>query len=374
MKKTIWFPLLLMLALAGYLALWPVPIEPVAWHAPAAPGYTGAHSVNSRLVGLRQIDLRGEVGPEHVLVGADGMLYTGVASGRILRFEPDGSAPQVFATTGGRPLGMALDAKGGLVVADALKGLLSIDPNGKVTQLAIAVDDVPILFADGVAIAGSGRIYLTDASTRFGPAQWGGTIEAATLDIMEQSCTGRVLEYDPATRAVRVVAHGLCFANGILLSADETSILVTESGRYRVWKVAIDSVELDVRSGSPQAQVVLDNLPGYPDNLTRGPDGRIWLGLAGPRNDLDRMARTPFLRRLALRIPRPLWAVPPPYGHVLAFSEEGRILDDLQDPSGQSPLVTGVTETADRLYLHNVSATGIGWMTLDSRLGTASVD
>jgi sugar lactone lactonase YvrE len=374
MKKIVWIPLALILALTAYLSFWPVPIEPVVWQAPVAPGYTGAHRANSRLVGIQQIDLGGEVGPEHVVAGADGMLYTGVASGRILRIEPDGSGLQVFGTTGGRPLGMAFDAKGDLVVADALKGLLSIGANGKVTLLANAVDGVPIRFADGVAIARSGKIYLTDASTRFGPAQWGSTTEAAMLDIMEQSSTGRVLEYDPATRAMRVVAHGFSFANGVLLSADETSILVAESGRYRVWKVATDSAGLDVRSGSAQAQVLLDNLPGYPDNLTRGPDGRIWLGLAGQRNDLDKMGQNPFLRRLALRIPRSLWAVPPPYGHVLAFTEDGTILDDLQDPTGKSPLMTGVTETADRMYFHNFSATGIGWMAPGSRGGTVTVD
>jgi sugar lactone lactonase YvrE len=381
MKKTIWISLVLIIALAAYLGFWPVPIAPVAWQAPAAPGHTGEHRANYRLAGLQQIDLRGEVGPEHVLAGADGMLYIGVASGRILRIKPDGSALHVFGTTGGRPLGMAFDATGNLVVADAIQGLLSIDTNGKVTQLASAVDGVPIRLANGVAIARNGKIYLTDSSTRFGPAQWGSTTEAAMLDIMEQSCTGRVLEYDPATSAVRVLAHGFSFANGIVLSADETSILVAESGRYRVWRVAVASARLDVRSGSPQAQVLLDNLPGYPDNLpgypdnlTRGPDGRIWLGLAGQRNDLDKMAQSPSLRRLALRIPRPLWPVPPPYGHVLAFAEDGKILTDLQDPTGKSPLVTGVTEAADRMYLRNVNATSIGWMALEPQLGAASAD
>ena len=38
-----------------------------------------------------------------------------------------------------------------------------------------------------------------DASTRFAPKDWGGTFEASVLDILEQSATGRVLEYDPAS-------------------------------------------------------------------------------------------------------------------------------------------------------------------------------
>ncbi len=361
MRQFIWLAAFLSLVLAAYLSLWPVPIEPVVWHAPSAPGYTGIHAVNSKLTGLHTIDLHGEVGPEHVLVGPDGKLYTGLASGRILRMNPDGSGQQVFASTGGRPLGMAFDAAGKLLVADAFKGLLSITADGKVTVLAAVAAGGPLHFPDAVVVAASGKLYVTDASTRFSPAQWGDTVQTATLDILEQSCTGRVLEYDPATKVLRVVATGLSFANGIVLSADEDSFFVSETGKYRVWKIAVAARQLDVSRASAQARVLIDNLPGYPDNLTRGRDGKLWLGLAGQRNDLDAMAGRPFMRRLMLRIPRMLWPDPKPYGHVIAFAEDGKMLADLQDPSGTSPLTTGITETADRLYVHNVNGSYLGW-------------
>ena len=67
-------------------------------------------------------------------------------------------------------------------------------------------------------MAPDGTIYFTDASTRFSPAEWGGTYEASVLDILEQAASGRVLAYDPATASTRVVAHGFSFANGIALS------------------------------------------------------------------------------------------------------------------------------------------------------------
>ena len=352
-SKLIGLSMILMLLLAGYLALWPVPIEPVSWQAPAAP----VNIANNKLLDMRVIWLNGETGPEHVAVAADGQLYTGVASGRILRMRADGSAQQVFADTGGRPLGMAFDAAGHLIVADAVKGLLSIAPDGKATLL-----DGAIPFANAIAVAGSGKIYVTSSSARFAPAQWGGTLEAATLDVMEQSSTGRVLEYDPATGATRVVAKNLSLANGIALSDDEQTLFVAESGRYRVWKIAAAGTAVDVTAASPQARILLDNLPGYPDNLTRGLHGKLWLGLAGPRNDLDAMAGRPFLRSLTLRIPRALWPDPQPYGHVMAFSEDGKVRADLQDPGGKSPVTTGVTETADRLYIHNVNGKGLGWL------------
>ena len=353
----------LLLALVAYLAFWPVPIDPVSWKAPAAPGYVGPHAVNQKLAGLKMIDLGGEEGPEHVVLARDGKLYTTVLSGNILRMNPDGSGREVFANTGGRVLGFDFDAAGNLIAADAVKGLLSISPDRKITVLADQAGGDPIRYADAVVVARNGKIYLSDASTRFAPTRWGGTFEASVLDIIEQSSTGRILEYDPATRNIRVVAKGLSFANGVALSADEKDLFVNETGKYRVWKIATDARDRDVAKGDPQARVLLDNLPGYPDNLMRGQDGRIWLGFAKPRNPtIDNMAEKPFLRAMTLRLPRALWPVPKAYGHVIAFTEDGKIVADLQDPSGAYPETTAITETADRLYVQSLHAKGLGWM------------
>ncbi|HEY0824972.1 MAG TPA: SMP-30/gluconolactonase/LRE family protein [Ramlibacter sp.] len=350
--------------LAAYLLLWPVPVEPVAWRAPAAPGYAGVHAVNTRLANLQTIPIGNEAGPEHLAFGPDGKLYAAMASGAIVRMNADGSGQETCATTGGRVLGFDFAAQGRLVAADAMKGLLAIGPDRKVAVLADHVrPGDPIRYADAVVVAPDGRIYLTDASTRFAPAQWGGTFEASVLDILEQSSTGRVLAHDPRTGSTRVVARGLSFANGIALSADGRSLFVNETGKYRVWKIAAAAADLDVGQPSPQAQVLLDNLPGYPDNLMRGLDGRIWLGFAKPRNPvIDDMAGKPFLRKVTLRLPRAMWPVPKAYGHVIAFTEDGRVVADLQDPSGAYPETTAITETPDRLYVQSLHAKVLGWL------------
>jgi sugar lactone lactonase YvrE len=354
---------MLLLALMAYLALWPVPIQPVSWKAPAASGYVGPHAANQKLAGLKMIDLGGEEGPEHVVLARDGKLYTTVLSGNILRMNPDGSGREVFANTGGRVLGFDFDAAGNLIAADAVKGLLSIGPDRKITVLTDQVGGDPIRYADAVVVARNGKMYLSDASTRFAPARWGGTFEASVLDIIEQSSTGRILEYDPATRGTRVVAKGLSFANGVALSQDEKDLFVAETGKYRVWKIPAEARELDIAQGGAQARLLLDNLPGYPDNLMRGMDGKIWMGLTKPRSPVvDGMAEKPFLREMTLRLPRALWPVPKAYGHVMAFTEDGKIVADLQDPSGAYPETTAVTETADRLYVQSLHAKGLGWL------------
>ena len=63
-----------------------------------------------------------------------------------------------------------------------------------------------------------------------------------------------------------------------------------------------------------------------------------------------------------LRLPRTLWPVPKAYGHVIAFTEEGRVVADLQDPTGAYPETTAITETRERLYVQSLHAHALGWL------------
>jgi sugar lactone lactonase YvrE len=363
-RKAAAVAVLVLAGVAAYLAFWPVPAQPVAWAAQKPPGLTGPFAPNTRLSGLRIIETGSEVGPEHIAIGPDGKLYAAMHSGNLIRMEPDGAKQEVFVNTAGRVLGFDFDAQGRMIAADAMKGLLAITADRRVSVLTDRVSsDDPIGYANSVVVAPDGTIYFTDASTRFAPAQWGGTYPASVLDIMEQSATGRVLAFDPTTGRTRIVARGLSFANGIALSSDGQSLFVNETGRYRVWKIDGRASDLDVQSGSPQARVLLDNIPGYPDNLMRGRDGRIWVGLFKPRNPAaDSLAGRPFLRKVLLRLPRFLLPLGESYGHIFAIDEEGRVTADLQDPSGAYPEATGATESADRIYVQSLHAHGIGWL------------
>jgi sugar lactone lactonase YvrE len=362
--KIAWATGIVLVGVVAYLFAWPVPAEPRSWNAPTPPGYVGAHAPNSRLADLHAIDIGSESGPEHIAIGPDGKLYAAMLSGALLRMDPDGANLETFANTGGRVLGFDFDAQGRMIAADPMKGLLAISPDGAVRVLADRVSpDDPIRYANSIVVARDGTIYFTDASGRFAPVEWGGTLEASVLDILEQAATGRVLAHDPTTGVTRIVAHGFSFANGIALSADEHTLFVSETGQYRIWRVDRGASNLDVRSGSARAGVLLDNIPGYPDNLMRGRDGRIWVGLFRPRNPAaDGLSRKPAMRKLLLRLPRSLLPVGDPHGHVFAFTEDGRVVEDLQDPAGTYPQTTGATETADRLYIHSLNAPVLGWM------------
>jgi hypothetical protein len=105
----------------------------------------------------------------------------------------------------------------------------------------------------------------------------------------------------------------------------------------------------------------MGNLPGVPDNLTRGANGRYWVGLTKPRDRAaDRFASWPLVRQVVARLPRFMWPMPPDYGHVLAFDAAGRILLDLQDPAARLPGTSGATEHDGRLYLQSAYAPALG--------------
>lgn len=346
------------LATAAYLLFWPTGVHPVAWQPQPSPGHSGPHARNERLADLRLLPLPAGVGPEHIARGPDGLMYTALSNGHIVRLRRDGSGFEQVADTGGRVLGFDFDREGNLIAADAYKGLLRVSPKGEVSLITRQVSDTdPIVFADAVAVAADGRIYFTEASHRFQPGPWGDPMAVSLAEILEQRGNGRVLVHDPATHTTEVIATGLVFANGIVVAEDGQSLLVAETGRYRIWRIPMAARELDVRVPGQAAQVVLDNLPAFPDNLTRGEGGRYWVGLPKPRSALaDALAPWPFLRAASFRLPHFMLPVPKPYGHALAFNEQGQILADLQDPSGRYPEVTGITEVQGTLYVHSLVA------------------
>lgn len=338
-------------------ALWASsPLRPVAWQAPAAPGYTGAFAENTALAELRTLSLDGAVGPEDATAGPDGTLFLPTHDGRVLALDPATERVRSVAQTGGRPLGLQWDPVGGrLLVADAYRGLLAVDvATGAVTVLADTAAGVPIRYADHLDVGADGRVWFSDASTRWGAEAAGGTWPASLLDMMEHGAHGRLLVFDPATGATTVALDGLQFANGVALTHDGGAVLVVETGAYRI-------VRVSTQGGAPT--VLLDNLPGFPDNLRRGRDGRYWAGLISARSgSLDALSGWPVLRRIVQSLPDALRPKDVAYGHVFAFDDDGTVVASLQDPTGAYPKTTGAFETADRLWITSLSADRLGWL------------
>jgi len=345
---------LIVLAFA-YLTLWPVPVDPVIWDAPVNKGYVGDFAPNTDLANLERLSIGHLHGPEDV-VAANGKLYVSSQEGKILEIDPTTNTHREFADTKGSALGMEMDSAGNLIIADAFRGLLSVAPDGIVTLLTDEVDGTPIAYADDLDIAEDGTIYFSDASTKFGAEAIGTTMSASLLEIIEQGRTGRLLAYDPATQETRIVADDFSFSNGVALTEDG-DILVNETGRYRVYRVTPDG----------KKTVIMDNLPGFPDNINRGPklaDGTetFLLGIISKRSDwLDANAGKPGARKLAMRLPASMRAKSVSYGFIVQIDSQGNVLRTWQDPDAGYPQATGAIIADDGyMYVSSLTAPDLG--------------
>jgi len=343
MSRTVKVFVVLLIVIVCYLLFWPVPVSPKAWVSPGSASYEGDFSVNNKLAEFTKVSLDDLTGPEAIIQNPQtGEMIATSHEGWILRWKPE---------VDGRPLGIAFDGQGNLWVANAYIGLMKVTPDGVISTELDSVDDVPLLYADDLAIAPNGNIYLSDASTKFTAQQFGGILEASLLDLLEHGLHGRIIEYNPRTKISRLVMRNLSFANGVAVDELGRFILVVETGEYRVWKFWLQGPKAGTQ------EIIINNLPGFPDNIHRGKDGRFWLGLAAPRVAiLDNLAGYPKMRQALQRFPQFLHPKVEPYGAVFAINSQGDVLANLQDPKGNIYTTTGAFETESYLYVSSLTA------------------
>jgi ribose transport system permease protein len=342
-------------------------VSPTFAALPAAPGTDGAspYALNDRLrpveaIGLGQID-----GPEDVILDADDHIYVGNRTGDIVRFfAPDYTRQEVFAHVGGRPLGMAFAPDGALLVCIGGMGLYRITADRTIEKLTdetnrsffSVIDDSRLRLADDLDVAPDGRVYFSEATVRYDMHEW-------PVDCLESRGNGRIICYDPKTRSTRTVLKNLVFPNGICMTHDGQSFLFAETWACRISRYWFDGP----RKG--QVEVVIPDLPGYPDNINRASDGTYWLALVGMRTPaFDLALKMPgFRRRMAQRVAPDEWMFPNiNTGCVLRFDETGTILEALWDKSGDNhPMITSMREHKGHLYIGGISNNRIGKLRLE---------
>ncbi|MGH9883399.1 MAG: SMP-30/gluconolactonase/LRE family protein [Pyrinomonadaceae bacterium] len=332
-----------------YLLLWPVAITPGSWTPAAAPPLTGHYQQNSKLSPTRRLVVGIAFAPEDVAIDADDRIYTGLDDGHIVRLQPDGTRAEVFADTHGRPLGLVFDPAGNLIVADAIKGLLSISHTGAISVLSTEANGVPFRCTNDLDVAADGTIYFTDASSKF-------PLTDFTKDILEHQPNGRLLAYTPVTKTTRVVLSNLCFANGVAVSPDQSFVLAVETGRYRIHRVWLAGPKQGV------SEIFVDNLPGFPDGISSNGRDKFWLALVSPRDStLDKLLPHPFLRKVVARLPSFLQPAPKRYGFVLGLDSNGRVVENLQDASRECfAEIANVLEHKGSLYFGSIGEGAVG--------------
>lgn len=360
LKRLGWIlPLLLVL----YLVAWPVDIRPVAWNPPEAPSLEeGFYAKDDALRAVQRIADGAVAGPEAIAFDAMGRLYTGLEDGRIVSMDADGASCRVLADTGGRPGGLQVQADGSVVVADMVKGLLQVHPDGRFDVLDKEVDGWPVGMADDVAIDARGRVMFSDASWKFG-------FERYVLDALEHGGRGRLFLYDPQQKASATMLAQLEFANGVAIGPDEQFVLVNETTAYRIKRYWLKGD----RAG--EVDTFADNLPGLPDNVTFNGRDRFWVALYSPRDPmLDALGPVPFLRSVIARLPTSWFPQAGRQAFVLGLDLDGKVVEQYRyaGPGAFGP-VTSAREHEGMLYLGSLSDTAIGRVALaDLRAGRSS--
>lgn len=244
---------------------------------------------------------------------------------------------------------------GRLAVADAVFGLLAVDLQTKSVEiLCNMAAGTPVRFANSVEVTLDGTIYFTD-STNIAPKQlttgFYDTHASAVLDILTGNPTGRLIKVNPATREATVVKDGLSFANGLALSQDESFLIFSDLGHFRILRLWLSG------PAAGSTDVVLSNTFGYVDNIQKASDGGFWAAIASRRSPIiDALANYPFLREILVKIPEQLFPVPPLEAHVLKLSKNFEIEYYLHDNTGHIPSVTDASEYDGKLYLAAVNA------------------
>lgn len=347
LKKS--FGLLIVLILApalAYLLFAPVPITPAAWTPPPAPALTGQYEKNTRLSPVQKLSLGEGHNPEDVALDGEGKIYAGFEDGRIMVLQPDGTQPRVFVNTGGRPLGLIFDRNGNLIVADAMKGLLSVNKSGEIKLLADEADGMKFSCLNDLDIGADGTIYFTEASRKFPMSQH-------VNDLLEHQPNGRLLALHPQSQKPRTMAEDLYFPNGVAVSPDRTFVLVAETGKYRITRFWLNGSKSDI---------FIDNLPGFPDGISSNGKDKFWLALVTPRQALvDRMLPYPFVRKMVLRLPKFLQPGPQRYSFVLGLDMQGRVVDNLQNDSSDCyAQIANVVERNHTLYFGSIGESTVG--------------
>ncbi len=321
-------------------------MQPRRWTPPPATGRVHRTSSIPPLPPVRRIELPA-AGPEDVVLAPDGTLIVGTDDGAILKVDPATDTVTPLANTGGRPLGLHADPDGRVLICDFERGLLELTPDGELTVLVDEIDGERLLFASNVVRDADGTIYFSSSSARWSLADYKG-------DLLEHSCTGRLFRRT-TEGSVETLADGLKFANGVVLAPDRSCVLVAETAGYRVSRHWLSGP----LAGT--TDLLVENLPGFPDNMGLGSDGLVWITLPSPRDPLlDRLLPRPGLfRKLIWSLPERVHPRPKRTVWVQAVDFDGTLVHDLQTEGTDYSMVTGVVELDGTLYLGSLGESAV---------------
>jgi len=267
-----------------------------------------------------------------------------------------------------------------LYFADGVNGLCRIDlskphPKVEIVASSFQLEDgtwSKIAFADDLDIGPkSGKVYFSDASD-ISPKRDDGQVnvmEAYKADYLRSKKSGRLLQYDPSTNKITILASNIWFANGVAVNANESFLMVSESSMMRILKYHLTGPK------KGQIEIMMNNIPGPPDGAdctntycyaplpsSVVPISKLFERIS-PRAEA-------WIKTVTMILPKWMQPKPVPYGGVLeiTYGDEGessKINRLFQEPNGEHvSMITGVTEHNGKLYLGSLHNNYVGVLDL----------
>lgn len=324
-------------------------LKPNAWIPQEKPLLKGELESNEKLQSSFKIALQHGVGPEDIVFDADGNLYCGVhmsktdfSSGYILKISPHGEE-EIYYHAKSWVAGLHFDGEGNLIALSHREGLISISPTKKMTVLANRDEKGnSFLIPNGLDIASNGTIYFSNTSS-IQPY----SVKYGKKLILELRPQGGLYQYNPKTKQVTTLIEGTYFGNGVVLSKNEDFILMTETSKYQIIKYGLKG---EIKG---HKEIWIDNLPGFPNGISRREDGTFWVGFSTLRNDaLDKIHPKKGMKKFVYALPEFVQPKQQEFGMVLNIDQEGKILFGLFDTTGKFiPEAGAVKEHQGYLYI-----------------------
>ncbi|KAK4735450.1 hypothetical protein R3W88_009711 [Solanum pinnatisectum] len=286
------------------------------------------------------------VGPESVAFDKKGDgPYTGVADGRIVKYEGPKIGFTDFAKTSpnrtktkcdgkngpelqqicGRPFGLGFYYKtGDLYITDAFYGLVVVGPSGGLVTRVPSFQGRNFAFLDALDIDQSkGVVYFVDSGAIFLTGN-------RTRVAESRDTSGRLFKYDIGTKQVTLLLSGLSGPIGVALSKDNSYVLITEYITQRIQRFWL-------KGAKANSSDVFANVDGIPDNIKSTVLGDFWVAISNTKQ--------PTTFSLGQRINR--------FGKVV---ETCNFTDQYNSPNG----ITEVQEYKGKLYVGSLDQNFVG--------------
>lgn len=210
-------------------------------------------------------DCRWAEGPLYVPAWRQ-LVWSDIPNDRLLRWDEASGAVSVFRHPAGHVNGNTLDRQGRLVSCEqGNRRVTRTEPDGTVTVLADRYDGKRLNSPNDAVVRSDGTIWFSDPD--FGILS---DYEGHRAESEIGACN--VYRIDPASGRVLLAADGFEGPNGVILSADERRLYVSDSraARIRVFDVADDGT----LSGGKVFAAAEEGV--HYDNIRLDDQGRLW--------------------------------------------------------------------------------------------------